>query len=121
MVSKKKYFEFISQFIKMNLIDNCAICQSFMLRKQVIKLHESCYNRFFQSMSSFCPICRVDINTTLMVDKRINKSSSARNRQLIVESSNRGDDWVALASNLDVKYATAYNWIRSGSANYGRR
>ena len=112
----------------MNLTDNCAICQSSMLRKQVIKLqpcnhqlHESCYNRFFQSMSSFCPICRVDINTTLKVDRRVNKSSSARDRQLIVESSNKGDDLVALASNLNVKYTTAYNWIRSGNANYGKR
>ena len=39
---------------------------------------------------------------------------SARDRELIVESSNRGEDWISLANIYDVNYKTAYTWIRLG-------
>lgn len=44
-----------------------------------------------------------------------------RERQLIVEAANRGDDWSALASTLAVKYKTAYSWVRSGEIEGKKR
>jgi transposase len=37
-----------------------------------------------------------------------------RDRQRIVECSNRGEDWKTLSESLGIKYKTAYAWIRSG-------
>ena len=42
-------------------------------------------------------------------------------RELIVECSNRGDDWKALATTFGVNYKTAYTWIRSGTAEGAKR
>ena len=62
-----------------------------------------------------------DIDTSESVARRVNGRSSARDRQIIIEAANRGDDWVSLAANLNIKRATAYSWIRSGKLSIGRR
>ncbi|KAM7349246.1 uncharacterized protein ACRADG_008257 isoform 2-T2 [Cochliomyia hominivorax] len=39
------------------------------------------------------------------------KTHTPEDRARIVEAANRGDDWSALASELGVKYKTAYTWV----------
>ncbi|XP_073828174.1 uncharacterized protein [Musca autumnalis] len=39
------------------------------------------------------------------------KTHSPEDRSRIVEAANRGDDWSVLASELGVKYKTAYTWV----------
>ncbi|MEL7309172.1 MAG: hypothetical protein AAGK05_15815 [Pseudomonadota bacterium] len=40
-----------------------------------------------------------------------------KERDMIVRSANRGEDWVALSKQLGVQYKTAYAWIRSGKCS----
>lgn len=98
-----------------------------MLRKQVIRLlpcehllHETCSAPLHGDDFS-CPLCRQDVVDTQRYERRTYAQTSARDRELIVDCSNRGDDWKALAVTLGVNYKTAYTWIRSGTAEGAKR
>lgn len=106
---------------KMQVSENCSICRTSMSRKPVVRLipclhllHSACVAPLLNQDHSLCPLCRDDIEETEEYERRKYKASSARDRELIVESSNRGEDWGALAKTLGVKYKTAYAWIRTG-------
>lgn len=112
----------------MNLSDVCVICQASMLRKPVVRLkpcdhclHKSCLTALTTNDTLSCPICRSEVTHNENVVRRVNSSSSLRDRQIVIEAANRGDDWVSLAENLNVKYATAYSWIKSGKITNDKR
>lgn len=106
----------------MELKENCAICQSAMTRKRVIRLlsclhlfHEKCAQPIIELTNSTCPICRVEIVGNEEVERKTYKKNSQRDRERVVNSANRGEDWIALASNLGINLKTAYHWVRSGT------
>lgn len=98
-----------------------------MLRRRVIRLlpcrhllHEACPEPI-QAENFLCPMCRTATESTQPFQRRTYARPSARDREVIVECSNRGDDWKSLAITLNVKYKTAYTWVRSGEVTAARR
>lgn len=105
----------------MEVTDNCAICLVSMARKSLIRLipckhllHSKCYEPMTYNIEFTCPICRQRIDGTENFGRVVYKKNSQKDRERIVNCSNRGDDWVALAETLNVNYKTAYHWVRSG-------
>ncbi len=49
-----------------------------------------------------------------LVERKSYSKNDDKDRRLVVEAANRGNDWRALAASLGVKYKTAYTWVRSG-------
>jgi transposase len=103
----------------MNLIDNCAICRVSMARNAVIRLlpcrhllHRKCAERLHNGPEVFCPICRVISNESEPIERQLYKKHMCQDRERIV--ANKGEDWVALAVALGVKYKTAFQWVHSG-------
>lgn len=115
--------------LKMNVSSNCAVCLSTMLRKEVLHLipcrhllHADCCRPLLSDDDNFvCPICRSNIDETENYQRTQYAKSSLRDRERIVECSNRGEDWKALAATLGIKYKTAYTWIRSGQVEGSKR
>lgn len=111
----------------MELKDNCGICRNSMLRRPVVRLmqcrhllHETCWGnrqQFQNDNMDQCPICRQIVEDCATVERKIYNKHSNQDRRRIVTSANRGEDWVALSSQLNVPYKTAYNWVRSGEAS----
>lgn len=102
------------------LSDNCCLCHVNMLRKRTVQLspclhflHENCWAQASVN-GTRCPLCRDEVEDSTLYERHTYKVHGLRERQLIVEAANRGDDWVTLASSLEVRYKTAYSWIRSG-------
>ncbi|PSN46988.1 hypothetical protein C0J52_17342 [Blattella germanica] len=50
-----------------------------------------------------------------MVERNNYKRHTDQDRERIVRSANKGEDWVALCKQLNISYKTAYNWIKSGN------
>ena len=116
----------------MELKDNCCICHSNMLRKPVVrlqpcrhKLHEKCADSLpavldlqaegmVETEVHKCPICREIIRNRNMVERNNYKRYTDQDRERIVRSANKGEDWVALCKQLNISYKTAYNWTKSG-------
>lgn len=113
----------------MNLSANCAICLTTMLRKEVIQLmpcmhflHTECCRHISGENENFtCPICRCNVDESEAYQRKQYATTTARDRERIVECSNRGEDWKALAVTLGVNYQTAYTWIRSGQLEGAKR
>jgi len=112
----------------MNLSDLCAICHVSMLRNAVLKLspcghhlHQRCSTPIINQEPPLCPYCRTEIAESTTVVRKSYRTSTSRDRQLLVECANRGEDWATLAQTLNVKYHTAYTWIRSGETSGQRR
>lgn len=61
-----------------------------------------------------CPYCRLALAGTEEVERKKYAVNVDKDRRIIVEASNRGEDWKTLAATLGVKYKTAYTWVRSG-------
>lgn len=105
----------------MNLTDNCAICRVSMARYPVTKLipchhllHTKCAEPVINIPDAICPLCRVVVTDNEPITRQRYGKYTDRDRQRIVTCANRGDDWVALAASLGVKYKTAFHWVRSG-------
>lgn len=64
-----------------------------------------------------CPICRQQITHREQVERKEYKKHPIKDRELIIDSANRGDDWIELSKQLHVPYKTAYHWVRSGNPN----
>lgn len=112
----------------MQISDNCSICLTTLARKAVVQLepclhfvHGSCAAPILNRESPVCPLCREDIEDSEPYIRRQYRRSSLRDRELIVECSNRGEDWRTLAETLGIPYKTAYSWIRSGETSGGKR
>lgn len=115
----------------MELQDNCAICRMSMLRKEVKRmlpcrhlLHGSCAEQVPMQLINEnevevqvrkCPVCRTTINDSQIIERKTYRKYTDREREMIVTSANRGDDWVALSKQLNITYKTAYHWVRSGN------
>ena len=85
-------------------------------------LHSECTRPLFEYSENInCPICRTAVTGNEAYERKNYAKTSQRDRELIVECSNRGEDWTGLAKNLGVKYQTAYSWIRSGSTESKKR
>ena len=56
----------------------------------------------------------IRVQDTQAVEHEAYSKYARQDRQRIVECAQRGGDWKALAESLDVKYKTAYGWVRSG-------
>lgn len=108
----------------MELKENCSICRSTMLRKKVTRmlpcrhlLHEACLQNQRQLQiwnAEQCPICRQAIEIVENIERKTYHKHSVQDRRRIVATANRGEDWVALSTQLNVPYKTAYRWVRSG-------
>ena len=113
----------------MELQDICGVCRMSMLRKPVSRLqpclhlfHERCVDFLFVEVEDeveviTCPICRQQVIQREVVERKEYIKHSIKDRELIIVSANRGDDWVALSKQLNVPYKTAYHWVRSGNPN----
>ena len=77
--------------------------------------HKKCITSRLQTDNK-CPSCQNEISNEDLADfmRRKNQKTQKEDRRRIVECANKGENWVALANTLDVKYKTAYAWIRSG-------
>lgn len=102
----------------MQVKDNCAICRIPMTRNPLVKLlpcrhllHARCAEPLREPT---CPICRSEYEEKVEFARTIYKKNSSQDRQRITACANKGDDWVALAQTLGVKYKTAFQWVRSG-------
>lgn len=105
----------------MNFRDNCGICRVSMTRKPAIKLlpcqhlfHRTCINPLLEVPDVFCPLCRQAVMENEPMERKQYRTHVDQDRQRIVMCANRGEDWVALAKTLDIKYKTAFHWVRSG-------
>ena len=103
--------------------DKCAICLRTMLKENLHVcrllpcfhfLHQQCSGRIFEENHPKCPICRQDIEDSEEVEHRNYRKYLPKDRQRIVECADRGGDWRGLAASLNVKFKTAYGWVRSG-------
>ena len=113
----------------MNLSDNCAISLTTMLRKEVIRLmpcrhfiHADCCGPLSVGNANFAcrtRICRANVYESGQYRRARYATTTARDRVQIIECSNCGGDWKALAATLGVNYKTAYTWIRSGKPEGG--
>ena len=99
-----------------------------MVRKDLVRLlpclhlvHKECAAPIVDDGNGRCPICREDIEDKENFVRKKYARTSERDRELIVECSNKGEDWPALARTLGVKYKTAYSWIRSGDTALSKR
>jgi hypothetical protein len=54
------------------------------------------------------------MKVSLFIEGQRYKKHMCQDRERIVACANRGEDWVALAVTLDVKYKTAFHWVHSG-------
>lgn len=68
-----------------------------------------------------CPICREDIEDVEEVEHTKYTKYASQDRQRIVECADKGGDWKQLAATLNIKYKTAYGWVRSGEKCGGKR
>ena len=113
----------------MQITDLCAVCRKTMRRGDVSRLlpcrhmlHSGCTQPLYDESESIdCPLCRTGVTGSQAYERKTYAKTSRRDRELINECSNRGEDWTSLAKNLGVKYQTAYSWIRSGSAEAKKR
>lgn len=113
----------------MQMKDNCAICRVAMLRNAVVQLqpcrhllHQKCGENLFgvgdnDNAEKRCPICRARIINRQRVQRKIYKRHTRKDREKIVASANRGDDWILLSQQLEVPYKTSYHWVRLGKEN----
>ena len=106
----------------MKVTDECAVCKQLMTRGD-LKYSSNCMHLFHSKCIEAslqndvrCPLCRSTITSNDLTGyvRRQNAVTLKEDRRRIVECSNRGENWVALAKTLGVKYKTAYSWIRSG-------
>lgn len=105
----------------MEVKDNCAICLVSMARKPLVRLlpcmhllHVKCYEPMQNNIEFSCPLCRERIVETIIFERKAYNKNNEKDRARIVNCANKGDDWVSLAETLNVKYKTAYHWVRSG-------
>ena len=107
----------------MQMSDTCAICLSPMTTVVVfcqewhlacIFFHEVCLRPALDTDNMTCPICREPVEDIEGVEHRTYNHNLPEYRQWIVECAQRGGDWKQLAISLNVKYKTAYGWVRSG-------
>lgn len=108
----------------MELKDNFGICRSTMLMRPVVRvlpcrhfLHETCVEnqrRLRHVNAEQCPICRQVIGLVETIERKVYLKHTDQVRRRIVTTANRGEDWVALSTQLNVPYKTAYRWVRSG-------
>lgn len=105
----------------MEFKDNCVICRIPMTRNKIIRLlpcrhllHTKCQQNMNNVPDATCPICRAVLTGTETTVRKKYKKNTNRDRERIVNCANKGDDWVSLAATLDIKYKTAFHWIRSG-------
>lgn len=105
----------------MNIIDNCAICRAPMRRNAIIRFHpcrhifhQRCVARLGNEPGVFCPLCRTLVTDQEPIVRKTYNKYGKQDRERIVTCANRGEDWVALASALQVNYKTAFTWITSG-------
>lgn len=111
----------IRDFERMNLKDNCAICRFSMLRGNVLKVlpcnhffHVTCSEVIINTADARCPLCRVVLEGNEPYVRKIYKKHLDPDRKRIVACANKGEDWVRLASTLNINFHTAYEWIKSG-------
>jgi len=114
----------------MQMRDSCAICLTTMVRKSLLRIlpcghlfHEHCFQPILntQHEDARCPICRQDFMDTEKVEHKTYNDNRPEYRQRIVECSQKGGDWKQLAASLDIKYKTAYGWVRSGEVSGKQR
>lgn len=105
----------------MNLKDNCAICRVSMTRNVVIRLlpcrhllHAKCAEPLQNEPETLCPICRAVCYGSELVVRQHYMKNTQQDRERILTCANRGEDWVALAVTLGIKYKTAFHWVHSG-------
>jgi len=105
----------------MNLSDNCAVCRASMLRLPVLRLqpcrhlfHCKCMERILSQPEATCPICRTLIIEQQSVERKVYKKYSDQDCDRILQCANKGEDWVQLASSLNINYKTASTWVLSG-------
>ena len=77
-------------------------------------LHGSCSIGLSESEEPNCPNYRAPLMESELVERKSYSKNDDKDRRLVVEAANRGNDWRALAASLGVKYKTAYTWVRSG-------
>lgn len=80
-------------------------------------LHETCveYQRRLQQVNAEqCPICHEAIGLVEAIERKVYLKHTIQDRRRILTTANRGEDWVALSTQLNVPYKTAYRWVRSG-------
>lgn len=105
----------------MNLADNCAICRVSMLRRPALRVHPcchlfhvSCSKELVDGPDALCPLCRTPVMYNEEVVRKTYNRNTVRDRERIVACANKGEDWVQLATTLNVNYKTAFQWVRSG-------
>lgn len=112
----------------MNLQDNCSVCQTSMLRKAVVRcipclhlIHKNCLQPILSNHVASCPLCREDVEETEDIERKLYAKTAEKDRRLIVEAANRGEDWRGLSEKLGVNSKTAYTWVRSGQPSPNTR
>lgn len=105
----------------MQFKDNCAICLTNMSRGTVARrnpcqhmFHRKCINNVADEPDPSCPVCRSNLQGVNDIQRGTYQQPNADFRRRIVECANRGGDWVTLVSTLEVRYKTAYGWVRQG-------
>ena len=83
--------------------------------------HAECTAPLYEADNVTCPLCRAVVTNNEEFRRTSYSKTTPRDRELVVECSNRGGDWKSLADSLGVKYQTAYSWIRSGSVEALKR
>src|SRR5262249_35152359 len=99
----------------MEFKDDCAVC--FVPMTRHLKpcghiFHKKCIDR--SGGFNLCPICRITVLEFEDMTRSTYNLNNSQDRERILQCANKGDDWVSLAQSLEVKYKTAYGWVRSG-------
>lgn len=112
----------------MQISDNCAICRTSMTKKPLRRMmpchhyfHEECFRPLQIRDSIQCPMCRTVVSDTEVVEHSQYNKHNNQDRSRVIECFERGGDWKSMASSLNIKYSTAYKWIRSGERNQMQR
>ncbi|KAK9708440.1 hypothetical protein QE152_g27197 [Popillia japonica] len=110
----------------MELKDNCAIWRLSMRRNGVKRIlpckhviHAKCFElskAIIESVTT-CPICTTNVLDLEDILRKIYRKYNNQDRERVVSSANRGEDWTALAISLGVHYKTAYHWANSEREN----
>lgn len=118
----------ISTTFKMQMSDNCGICRRTMLHGTLSRIapcghhfHRMCLAPIMNNDNPACPLCRLGIDSIEKVEHKKYNRHGPQDRQRIIECAQHGGNWKSLASSLNVKYKTAYGWVRSGEAHGSKR
>lgn len=91
----------------MNILDNCALFRVFLLKVPELRIHLwnhifhiSCSEKIVNAPDATCPICGTPLIGYEVIVR--NTKNTARGRKIIVAATNKGVNWVQIASTLNI-------------------